>query len=198
MSLRRAVPAAALLLALLVSLLVVSLRAVADDGYDTPDRARFAAYLAHGERSQEFQAFQAHLREHEVHDVVPAWTLWRQGTDWRGLREPAFAVPPRKAWPGIVPTLQVLRDHVIPASGPVEVVSGFRTERYNARAGGAKGSRHKWFEAVDVVPRRTWARSELHRALLSVWRRRGPSTSLGLGLYGGTRFHVDTHRHRRW
>lgn len=164
---------------------------------DTPDRTRFDAFLAEG-HADAFSAFEAHLREAEVADVVPAWTLRRQGTDWRSLGEPAFAEPPRGQWAGMVRTLEVLRDDIIPATGPVSVVSGYRTERYNRRAGGAAGSRHKWFEAVDLVPSRPWDRAGLHRTLLQRWRTRGPSTRMGLGLYSRTRFHVDTHRHRRW
>jgi uncharacterized protein YcbK (DUF882 family) len=130
--------------------------------------------------------------------VVPPWHLWRQGTDWRGVGEPAFARPPRDQWASIEPTLRLLRDEVVPEVGPVVVVSGFRTTRFNEKAGGAPGSRHRWFEAVDVVPRRWWSREGLHRRLLAFWEREGPALKLGLGLYSGTRFHVDTWKHRKW
>ena len=197
--LRRLALSGALAAVLFASFLLIrAVAAFAATGLDVPDHARFERFLDKSDHRAEFTAFEAHLRKEGVAGVVPAWTLWRQGTDWRGLDEPAFAVPPRSQWSGIVPTLKLLREHVLPAVGPVEVVSGFRTERYNARAGGATGSRHKWFEALDVVPERAWPRAELHETLLGVWRRRGPQTGFGLGLYGRTRFHVDTHRHRRW
>lgn len=162
------------------------------------DRAAFRAFVEHRGVSAMYDGFVAHLRQAGVADVVPPWTLWRQGTDWQRLGEPAFAVPPKASWSEIVPTLRLLRDDVLPATGPVEVVSGYRTSRYNERAGGASGSRHKWFEAVDVIPDRAWERAALHDKLLGIWRRRGAQTRLGLGLYSRTRFHVDTHRHRRW
>lgn len=167
-------------------------------GYDAPDAASFERFLARDDHRRAFNDFVQLLAERGVDDVVEPWTLWRQGTDWRSLDEPPFAAPPAAMWPEIVPTLALLRDEVVPLVGPVEVVSGFRTERYNARAGGSKGSRHKGFEAVDVVPRRSWSRTALHEALLGLWSGHGPARKMGLGLYGGTRFHVDTWKHRRW
>lgn len=149
-------------------------------------------------REIRYAQFVSSLRKAGVHDVVPPWQLWRQGTDWKRCRTPAFAVPPRKMWPGMVKTLRVLRDDVIPQTGPVEVVSGFRTRVFNKCAGGAKSSRHLFFEAVDVVPNRSWSRDDLHQTLDKVWTAGGRKTKLGLGLYAGVRFHVDTHRHRRW
>jgi hypothetical protein len=185
----------------LLTLLILSMAGCGPWGprrLDTPSERRFERFVAEGDHSGEYEAFVALLTAEGVADVVPPWHLWRQGTDWRGLDEPAFAVPPREAWPAIVPTLRVIRDDVVPRVGPVEVVSGFRTEVYNARADGAKGSRHKWFEAVDVVPEERWERDALHVVLLDLWTTDGPSTKMGLGLYGGTRFHIDTHRHRKW
>lgn len=146
----------------------------------------------------EWKRFERLLAREGVADVVPSWQLWRQGTDWRGCQEPAFAVPPRERWPGMVRTLALLRDLVIPKTGPVDVVSGFRTARYNRCAKGASKSRHLDFDALDVVPRRRWARDELHATLLEVWRREGKARRFGLGLYAGVRFHVDGHRYRRW
>lgn len=165
---------------------------------DTPDHERFLDFLIDEDQHASFAAFEAHLQEEGVGEVVPAWTLWRQGTDWRSVDQPPFAAPPRETWGAIVPTLKVVRDDVVPVVGPVEVVSAWRTETYNAKAGGSAGSRHKWFEAVDLQPQRSWERTALHDRLLELWRTRGPKVRMGLGLYDFTRFHVDTHRHRRW
>lgn len=172
---------------------------------DVPDRAMFEAFLddpvvakTWPDARGRYAAFTAFLEDNGVADVVPPWHLWRQGTDWRVTMQPPFAVPPRDEWPDMLPTLQLLRDEVIPAAGPVEVVSGFRTGLFNELAGGSKGSRHQWFEAVDVIPMRWWAREDLHRELLAVWDRHGPLSRTGLGLYGKLRFHIDTYRWRRW
>ena len=158
----------------------------------------FESWVDQPERRQAMTDFQAFLDRKGVGDVVPAWTLWRQGTDWAEVGEPAFAVPPARDWPSIVPTLKLLRDEVMPLVGPVEVVSAWRTVQYNKVAGGAGRSRHLYFEAVDVQPERNWVRSELHQTLLGKWRAIGPRTGWGLGLYERTRFHVDTHKHRKW
>lgn len=174
---------------------------------DLPDRDAFDVFLGvDGRESRSgaaaprasYAQFEAFLTESGVGRVVPVWHLWRQGDEWRRLGEPPFAVPPRARWPEVVPTLVLLRDEIIPALGPIEVVSGFRTERYNRRAGGAHSSRHLAFDALDVIPRRFWTSFGLSRRLLSLWRARGPALRMGLGLYGGTRFHIDTHRFRRW
>jgi hypothetical protein len=167
--------------------------------YDTPDQARFDAFLAEQPGHREsYAAFVAFLGEQRVGGVVPPWHLWRQGTDWRSVDEPPFAVPPRDQWAGMVPTLELLRDEVVPFTGPLEVVSGFRTETYNRKAGGAKGSRHQWFEGVDVVPVQSWERGALHAALVPWWKQRGAPKRVGLGLYEGVRFHLDTWKYRTW
>lgn len=190
--------AGALLLSVIVAVAALASAVASAQPGGHANRGDFDAYIAANELVQTYAAFEEHLRAAGVDGVVPAWTLWRQGTDWRSLGEPAFAEPPQAAWPGIVPTLAALRDDVVPITGPVEVVSGWRTDRYNRRAGGAPASRHRNFEAVDVVPSRPWERPALHTRLLELWRVRGPELKMGLGLYSGTRFHVDTHRHRRW
>ncbi len=107
-------------------------------------------------------------------------------------------MPPRELWPAIVPTLVTVREDIVPRVGPVEVVSAFRTYRYNQLAGGAPGSRHRTFEAVDLVPRAPWPRTLLHHRLRAWWETSGVGRRAGLGLYERTRFHVDCWKHRSW
>lgn len=175
-------------------------RAAVVQGLDAPERSAFDAFLAADpDAARSFVAFEAVLTDAGVADVVPAWHLWRQGTDWRVLGTPAFAVPPRASWRAVLPTLRVVRDEVIPRVGPVEVVSAFRTEVYNAAAGGAPGSRHRSFEAVDLVPVRHRDRDALRADLVAWWTARGAACACGLGLYARTRFHVDAGwRFRTW
>jgi hypothetical protein len=163
---------------------------------DAPNEADFAGFQA--QNQEIYTEFEQFLAAKGVADVAPVWHLWRQGTDWRALGEPPFAIPPRELWPGMVETLRVVRDKVVPIMGPVEIVSAFRTSVYNERAGGSKGSRHKYFEAVDVVPIVCWPRPLLHSWLLGWWSQEGESLKLGLGLYARTRFHVDTWKYRKW
>jgi hypothetical protein len=161
-----------------------------------PERARFDAWLpAHG---ASFRAFEDTLRAAGVLDVVEPWTLWYQGTSWESGGHPPFVEPPREDWPAIVPTLRILRDAVIPVTGPLCVVSGYRTSAYNASEGGAKASKHMGFHGVDVLPAREWTRAALHGALKRLHVRVGPSRKMGLGLYSGVRFHVDAWRYRSW
>ena len=166
---------------------------------DTPTASDFDDWLgAEPSRAKEYTDFVALLHSEKLDRVVPPAHLWRQGTDWRTVQHPPYAAPPRALWPAMLPTLRLLRDEVIPLVGPIVVVSGFRTAEFNAAAGGAPGSRHKNFEAVDLVPRLPWTRARLHRRLLAWWTEDGPALQLGLGLYAGTRFHVDAWKHRRW
>lgn len=167
-------------------------------GYDTPDRGDFRRWSRAAPEAAAYPAFEAFLAAEGVAEVAPAWHLWRQGTDWRALGEPPFAAPPAEAWPGMARTLRVVRDEVVPRVGPVEVVSAWRTPAYNTRAGGAAGSRHLAFEAVDLVPCRRWTREALHAALRAWWTERGEPLAVGLGTYDGLRFHVDTWRYRTW
>lgn len=169
------------------------------EGYDAPDSKEFSAWLdADAERVRIYGEFLKFLADHQVVGIVPAWHLWRQGTDWRDVKTPPFAIPPEDTWAGMIPTLILVRDEVIPRVGNVEVVSGFRTEDFNHKAGGAPGSRHKWFEAVDVVPYAKWERPALHSVLLDWWAKNGEAEQLGLGLYDKIRFHVDAHKWRKW
>jgi hypothetical protein len=165
-----------------------------------PSRAAFDRWRAssddHDRRYRQLKRF---LARSGVGSVVPTWQLVRQGTDWQRCGAAPFVVPPRKRWKEMVPTLRYLRDEVIPAVGPLEVVSSFRTDAFNRCAGGARGSRHRHHEAVDVVPTRSISRAALHARLGELWNKPAAKKArVRLGLYSGVRFHIDTHRHRRW
>ena len=162
-----------------------------------PARADFDAWVAGGHAAA-FARFERLLVDQGVAGVLPPWTLWYQGTDWKKLGLPAYAEPPEAAWTQIVPTLRLVRDVVVPAVGPVQVRSGFRTPDYNARAGGASRSQHLDFTGLDLVPERAWTRADLHASLVATHGVHGAGRRMGLGLYSGLRFHVDTARHRRW
>jgi hypothetical protein len=163
-----------------------------------PTEQEWLAFLEDEEAAREVGAFTEFLHDHQVGTVVDPPELLRQGTDYRKLGLPPFAVPPRAAWPNIVPTLRFIRAELRPRIGEVEVVSAFRTPEYNSAAGGASRSQHRRFSAVDLVPREPIGRGELFATLKSIWAETGPGHSVGLGLYCGTRFHVDTRRYRKW
>jgi hypothetical protein len=168
------------------------------DAQQAPNREHFDTWLEEEELVADYAQLVVVLRDGNEHDVVPPWQLLRQGTDWALVDHPPFAMPPRELWTAMVPTLRFIEDELIPRIGPVEVVSGFRTEAFNAMAGGSTGSRHLTFEAVDLVPLQRQTRKSLHQELESIHHAHGQEHSLGLGLYQNTRFHVDTWKARRW
>lgn len=114
---------------------------------------------------------------------------------WREFRQRDGVMPPDSTWPAYVELveryLQPLRD----AMGPVVVTSGYRSEAYNRRVGGAPASRHvpaseAGAVAADIaVPGRS--PREVYAALDRM-------AAPGLGLYA-THVHVDTRaRPARW
>jgi hypothetical protein len=68
----------------------------------------------------------------------------------------------------------------------------------NPCLGGARASKHLAFAALDMEPAQPLSRSDLIARLCPLHARRGPARAMGLGIYGGTRFHIDTSGFRRW
>jgi len=163
-----------------------------------PSREELKRFLEQPENATRFEAFKAFLQKQEVAGVVAPEELLRQGTDWAALRVDPFVVPPKKYWPRIVPVLKLIQRELKPGLGELEVMSAYRTPAYNQAAGGARRSRHLTFEALDLQPKGDLSRAETHALLEAIWKQKGAAYKLGLGLYDGTRFHVDTHRHRTW
>lgn len=166
--------------------------------HSAPDENDFADFLSSAHNKNEYREFDAFLKARGVHGIVPAEQLLRQGTDWKDIGQPPYAMPPRRYWPNIIPLLRFIRNEVIPETGPVEVVSGYRSIEYNRLARGAPGSRHLRFQALDIVPEKIMFRGTLHAKLLEIWERKGRTCNLGLGLYSRNRFHVDTYGFRKW
>ena len=99
--------------------------------------------------------------------------------------------PPMKLWANIVPTLRLadrLREHYCL---PCVITSSYRSPSYNAAVGGAPGSMHMQFRALDIQIRGT-AASSVH-ALLKLWRDQGRWKG-GLGRYRAFT-HIDTRGH---
>ncbi len=161
-------------------------------------KAEYKTFISNAKTKSEVAAFHRLLVKNNLANVVDFTQLLRQGTDWKKISLPAYALPPRKFWPRILRTLRVLKKEIIPVLGALEVLSGFRTARYNRLAKGARSSKHLVFAALDIKPKNRITRPELHRRLLKIWRAKGRRYQLGLGLYSGTRFHVDTARYRKW
>ncbi|MCR9140856.1 MAG: D-Ala-D-Ala carboxypeptidase family metallohydrolase [bacterium] len=166
--------------------------------YDTPSSDDFDRFLTDNELKSAYSGFSRSIRASMTTDHLDPSHFLRQGTDWRKLEMPAFAMPPREKWRNIRPVIRLIENEIIPAIGPVEILSGYRSAEYNSRADGAPGSRHLKFQALDLVPANLIARKQLHAILLDLWKREGRRYGLGLGLYSGHRFHLDTAGYRRW
>lgn len=206
---RRLVLAAAVLGVILLA--VGSYRAGLPDRIAGPapySRESFENWLREDEENRAaFSAFEKFLAGEGVGDVIPAWQLTRSDSQRSAKCErPEFLIPPRAKWPNIVPALRLLRDHVRPSLGDLEVVSSYRTEAFNGCAGGASRSKHLGFRAVDLVAPGVADQRELFLKLCLIQRELGPESHFGLGAYfdptkpdrGNGRFHVDTSGYRSW
>jgi Peptidase M15 len=161
------------------------------------DSAAFARWAA-GPNVEGVRDLQRFLTDEGVADVAPLADLLRSDARWRSCRAEPFALPARAQWAAMVPTLRYIRDHVVPAVGPVRVVSGNRSAAANSCFKGAKASRHLRFAALDLEPRGAITRTQLIAALCPLHARTGARFAVGLGIYRVTRFHIDTAGFRRW
>ena len=197
---RRALVAALLLALAGVAIWLLLTRAVAPIAQVAPqqDADLFATWRL-GAAKDDVTAIEAYFEKGGVADILPLADILRSDARWRRCEaaEP-FAVPPRRLWPAMVPTLRYVRDHVVPAVGPVRVVSGYRDPVANGCFKGAKASRHLRVAALDLMPRRPLQREELIAVLCPLHARTGSRFAVGLGIYNVTRFHIDTAGYRRW
>lgn len=166
--------------------------------YQTPDSSAFSAFLDRADHRSRYDEFVNFLSFEKVADVLPPHQLLRQGSGWKDVNMPPFAMPPDSLWSNIVPTLRLIRDHIIPMVGTVEAVSAFRTPEYNAAAGGDPQSKHMAFRALDLVPVKAIDREILVEKLKTLWETEGNHLQMGLGLYWYIRFHIHTGEHEIW
>lgn len=176
-------------------------------------KSAFEAWLStdsdpDGSKADRFAEFESFLLENNVADVVPAWQLLRTDANYaERCNLPHFDIPPRGKWAAIVPTLRLVRDHVIPVVGRVEVNSSWRSEAVNACAKGAKGSRHLAFAAVDLIAPEQSDKRAMFETLCDMHWNEGAASGMGLGAYFDPakplsnirgRFHIDASGFRSW
>lgn len=123
------------------------------------------------------------------------------------------AIPPRAYWPRMVQTIRTVFMPIREAYGaPIRIANGYRPPFYNLlvtktkkKPEGNVGSRHQWFEALDVIPVEEGADGRIELALLAatIWVAHGPALKMGIGVYppkewpGG--LHFDTGwKKRKW
>lgn len=76
-------------------------------------------------------------------EFTPYWSRVRNGV--------RNSIPPRNLWPNIVPTLVVLQRFRDDIGTAVNLTSTYRSPDYNDAIGGAPGSLHLQFRAIDFV-----------------------------------------------
>lgn len=162
--------------------------------------SRFQQWLAaEPGRAEAYERFEATLTQAGVSDVIANDQLRMVDQLKPACASEPFQVPPETDWPNIVAILEFVRDHVKPAIGDVEVVSGYRAEAFNECIGGASEGAHRSYHALDLVPAdESIDRGALIARLCAVHAREGPRARAGLGIYSGRRFHVDTRGYRGW
>jgi hypothetical protein len=169
----------------------------------------FRRWLAEEDgRQVRFDKFEAFLAEQRVADVVPAWQLLRTDAKYAArCGIVPFQLPAEEKWPAIVPTLRLVREHVIPVVGPVEVVASDRNDELNDCVNGASRSRHLAFAAVDLVAPGRPDKPQLFADLCAMHQRVGAKSGMGLGAYfdpykpfasAQGRFHIDQAGFRTW
>jgi len=161
--------------------------------------ADYAAWLAAspGNRGQ-ILSFESWQEAAGVRGVLPTWQIVRTASMWRECNGPPFEVPPFRLWPDMIKTLRFIRDHVRPALGEVEAVSGYRNPALNLCARGSERSAHLDYYALDLIPKQPLTRRQLFERLCPMHARFGPGAGVGLGFYAFQRFHIDTRSFRRW
>tara|TARA_R100001129_G_scaffold39536_3_gene26610 strand:- start:1121 stop:1834 length:714 start_codon:yes stop_codon:yes gene_type:complete len=171
-------------------------------------RAAFDRWLDEGpDRAERYARFSAFLSQEGVADVIEPWQLSQLDAYVAERCETdVFAIPPEDLWPNIVPALRLVRDEVIPAVGPVTVLSSWRNPQTNACAGGAPRSNHLEFAALDLATQPRRVDVSLYRDLCAMHDAAGRASRMGLGAYydpvegeySGGRFHIDARGYRDW
>jgi Peptidase M15 len=182
-----------------VLLLAAPVPAAAQELPDGQGEAEYRLWLSAGPgRVGGVLSFEAWQEAAGVRGVLPTWQMLRTASMWRECGGAPFEIPPHSFWPDMVKTLKFVRDHVRPAVGPVEAVSGYRNPALNQCARGSARSAHLDYFALDLIPEQPLTRRQLFELICPAHARHGPAAGVGLGFYTYTRFHIDTRSFRRW
>jgi len=103
-----------------------------------------------------------------------------------------YSIPDPAYWENMAYTLNVLRQFGLDLGVDAEV-RAYRPPWYNKAVGGAPGSTHQWFSAIDLWPR-TIRVGRLHDEARRLWQDRSIH-DVGVGMYKNN-IHVDTRRGR--
>jgi hypothetical protein len=149
-------------------------------------------------RDVDVQAFEDFLATQNVAGIFPTYELLRSESLWSECGGEPFVLAARSEWAHVVGTLRFIRDQVVPLTGELEVVSGYRDPTLNTCSGGRSASAHMAFWALDLEPVAAISRDEMVASLCPVFASRGRVARIGLGFYEDTRFHIDSRSFRTW
>ncbi|MDR9830124.1 D-Ala-D-Ala carboxypeptidase family metallohydrolase [Vibrio sp. FNV 38] len=171
-------------------------------GFKLPTRTAFLGWMIMNGVTDQVTAIHKQFIDAGVYEkkgkTMPLHLVLLQGTDWVLNDTSLFTLPSSKNVPNMIRTVTFIQQYIEPLTGPLIPVSGKRSTLYNQSAGGAPRSKHMDFCALDLVPARDLTRNELHQTLWKVYRKDGKANEMGLGLYSGVRFHIDTCGYRNW
>lgn len=162
------------------------------------DMALYAEWARQIDNRNQLAKLNRYLNERDVGDVVAVEELVRSDVNWRRCKAPPFLIPDEKQWPHMVSTLRLIKDEIVPRWGAVEALSVYRSPQINDCLGGASRSAHMGYYAIDMQFRAPVKRADLITRLCGLHRDIGTSRNMGLGIYKGTRFHIDTVGYRSW
>ncbi|MFC4291597.1 hypothetical protein ACFOWX_04120 [Sphingorhabdus arenilitoris] len=166
--------------------------------HSKPSDDEYRRWIAQTDNTKNVAALENYFAERDVAHILPIAELLRSDVRWKKCGADPFSVPPRKYWPNMVATLKLVQREIIPILGPVEAVSVFREPSINTCIKGASKSFHLRFFAIDMQPVGKMDRPVLIQKLCTLHRSKGKSAQMGLGIYRGTRFHIDTAGYRNW
>jgi len=155
---------------------------------------RYQHWLEAGHQAQA-ASYDAYLQAEGLDGIVPLHGLLRSGRRWRWCGVDEFAIPPRKDWATMKPTLELVADlHSAGLLSKAAVASAWRSAAFNRCEGGSGASRHLANNALDFDVRD----SVDVQQLCTYWRTHGVARKFGLGFYSATQIHVDTSGFRTW
>lgn len=124
-------------------------------------------------------------------DIIPTDQILRTAMSWKQCGA-QFELPDEAKWDGMFATLRVLKEEVVPITGELQAVSGYRNPSMNACAGGAKSSVHIEFGALDLIAVDPHFDERTMIDRLCQWHAStDPSDAIGFGYYGNRKLHID-------
>jgi hypothetical protein len=162
------------------------------------NKTDFQLWLKEPENTKKANELKLYLAEKRLADIFPLEQLLRSDVRWRSCKAEPFTVPPKQYWLHIGRTLLIIKKEIVPLVGPVEALSVFRAPGINRCIRGAKQSFHLKFHAIDMKTKVPINREKMLSKLCGLYRHKGKSLNLGLGIYTAQRFHIDAAGYRTW